>query len=148
MAKLKIADNADPTVPSKSGYINVVENLILKPAAYNAFIKNANKATRPTKLQAFAGVDENGVKCVVKHETTAGVLEAITDANCLVNVQVDKKRGGSARKSKHNMSVPETRPTSVDYLSGYAKAIHDLYEEDPVKACKFMFGMMLLTRCR
>ena len=148
MAKLKIADNADPTQPNKAGYINVVDNFILKPAAYNAFIKNANKATRPSKLQAFAGVDENGVKCVVKHETTAGALEPITNANCVVNVQVDKKKSGTGSKSKHNMSVPEVRPTNVDYLSGYAKAIHDLYEDDPVKACKFMFGMMLLTRCR
>jgi hypothetical protein len=160
MAKLKIADNADATVPSKRGYINVVDNLILNQGNYDAFRTNVDKKTRPTRLQGFAGIDENNIKCVVKHEPKNSAIEPIDDNNCDIEVHEDKRKDAGNPKSKYNVGFPEERPQNVDYLERYVRALYELYdlavkEIDPVKkakytsdACKFMFGMMLLTRCR
>ena len=151
MAKLKIADNDDPNKPSKEGYINVANNLILKEEKFYEFVF-AEPDERADLIQAAAGADAATPPrpCVVKHQLPNGSLEAISSANCKVVGERDYKK--KAGKSKVTVPIPDTRPTDLSYLKGYAEIIHALYNTanpaDKDLAHKFMFGMMLLTRCR
>jgi hypothetical protein len=148
MAKLKIIDNDDTVakiLPNIAGYVNVVNNLILNDANYNQYLQ-ADEKERPELLQAAAGVDAQGRKCVVEHQTASGASEPIDNDNCMIKAERDVKK--LKVRSKVTMPIPDTRPMSMDYLDVYASALHDLYEQDPDRARKFLFGIMLMTRCR
>jgi hypothetical protein len=87
------------------------------------------------------------------------------DSNrCRIVVETDRRKRGRVKRSKFTVALPDRRPKgNVDYLAKYAEIIHTIYKEaeelDAKKlakeakakrsdAHKFMFGVMLLTRCR
>lgn len=147
MAKLKIFDNTDDSRPNVQGYVNLVDNLILDSTRFQEFL-DATKRERADLMQTAAGTDESGQPCVIEHETTAGVSEAICGNNCRVEVSRDRRKVG--RYSQVTLKIPETRLYyGVNYVSSYAEEVHRLWNEgQQERACKFMFGVMLLARCR
>jgi hypothetical protein len=153
MAQLFIADNDDVKLPlnqqrpNKRGYRNVVDNLVLVPANYNQFSDYAHHEVRPEMLQNYAGYDDQKRPCVVSHQTSAGVDEPIDNTNCVITVDVDLRK--TANMSKHHMVFPGWLPTDFTYLNNYVKAINEISSAEGIaEASKFLFGMMLLTRCR
>jgi hypothetical protein len=153
MAKLKVHEG-DPTIPSVQGYINVVDNLVLKKDGngnyqnYEDFKNNKYKNTRPSVLQSYAKykVDNTAYPCAVYH--VDGTEVEIADNNCTIEVNVDENKA-TGKKSLANINFPEMNPGDVNYLKPYATAIHDLVKaKKEEEACKFLFGIMLLTRCR
>jgi hypothetical protein len=107
-------------------------------------------------LQIAAGNDQSGKKCSVVHEVIAdpnNEFEEINNTNSVIKGERDrKKKKNSNNPSKYTIPFPDTRPPNVDYLQKYAQIIHDLYTQNTAaskrRAHKFIFGMMLLTRCR
>jgi hypothetical protein len=157
MAKLKIFkdNNVNAEIPSADGYVNVTQNLILVANSYDYFRENNHKAERPTLLTTHAGYEGN-TKLKVYHELAAGGSAEITDGNCTIEVTEDQKKPNGGNPSKFNIGFPPERPLSVNYLKPYVQVLgsilFDPSEPDGDKrlerACQFLFGMMLLTRCR
>ena len=149
MAKLKCLQKSTTGVKTlfQQGYINVVSNRILVEDKFYEFL-DADPEDRPALLQAAAGKDTNG-NDVIEHETAPlGVSEIIDNNNCKVLAQKDVKRKGNKR-SVVTVPLPDKRPTDVTYLNQYTTIIHDLvHAGNQLEANKFMFGLMLLTRCR
>ena len=148
MAKLKCLQKSTTGVKTlfQQGYINVVSNMILVEDKFYEFL-DADPEDRPALLQAAAGKDTNG-NDVIEHETALGVSEIIDNNNCKVLAQKDVKRKGNKR-SVVTVPLPDKRPTDVTYLNQYTTIIHDLVQAgNQANANKFMFGLMLLTRCR
>ena len=142
MAKLKIMDAAGNF--KVQGYVNVVENLFATGSQqrFDDFL-DAEPSERPSLLQAAAGGAAN---FEITQERNNGQIEAISDANCRIYAQKDEKRRG--RRSKVTMPIPDATIGDFLYLENYAQAIHDLFENDRVRCCKFLFGVMAMTRCR
>jgi len=157
MAKLKIptrvANGFDHSTPNERGYVNVVENLILKPQKYLEFLA-ADEDERADLLQKAAGFEQDGVTpCVIFQELRDDTKVPIDEDNCIIKSEKDKKkRPNSNKPAKFTMPLPDKPPADVDYLHKYAEIIHTLYGQGTAaskkRAHKFMFGMMLLTRCR
>lgn len=92
--------------------------------------------------------------------------EEIQEDNCRIFVERDRRKKRRVHKSRFTVALPQDRPKgNVDYLQPYAEIIYGLYRRAAAaasatppdvqeaaelrsKAHKFMFGMMLLTRCR
>lgn len=176
MAKLKIPtpdatkpDGFDHDRPNVQGYVNVVDNLLIQ-ANYNNFLK-ADEDDRPDILQDFAKTEANGSitpNCFVFHEVVANPTEyaKIDNDNCSIRVEKDKrKRKNKNKPSRYSISFPEGNGISAPgYLDRYAMEIFKLYSQaynvtlpNPLpipnqalldRAHRFMFGMMMLTRCR
>jgi len=150
MARLYIEDNDDPRRPSKEGYANFARNAILDNTNFRRFV-GAQDDDRAQLVQDHAGNDSDGRKCVVTHLVIDGDPEPINDRNCLVEIKDDLQKKSS--KSKHNISLPKQwtsgneRP-DIAYLDKYVTAIVEIARRDPVEARNFLFGLMLLTRCR
>lgn len=150
MAKLKIFENNDAAagIPSKQGYINVATNLI------NDFtnFENESDKNRSDLLQGYAGPAHTIFQRTRNPETD----DPINSSNCKVNIVFDGRKKPNANFGKHNIVLPEIEPgdslLSTHYLSGYVKAIHDLHgtgtQLEVEAACNFLFGVMLLGRCR
>lgn len=149
MAKLKIIDNDDGIArrrPNVQGYVNLVENLVLDPARYSEFL-DAEEDERASLLQRAAGTDAQGRPCVIEQETSAGESEPIDEGNCRVLLTRDRKR--VARRSRVVMKLPDAPLYDVEYLDVYIEELCRLHQDgEHERACKFLFGMMLLTRCR
>jgi len=148
MAKLKIFENDNPAgnIPSKEGYINVATGLI------NDFsnFKNESDRDKSDLLQGYAG------KHTIFQLTRNPENNVPIDRdNCKVNIVDDERKKPNVNFGKHNIGLPELQPgehLDTGYLSEYVKAIDALYGGGSAteldKACKFLFGLMLLTRCR
>ena len=157
MAKLKIFkdNNFNAEIPSADGYVNVTKNLILTANNYDYFRANNHKAERPGLLTGHAGYDGAGTKLKVYHELQLGGSEEITDGNCKIEVTEDQKKPNGGN-SKFNIGFPPERPLTVNYLKPHVQVLSEILndpnEPDADKrlerACQFLFGMMLLTRCR
>jgi hypothetical protein len=174
MAKLKIPkpdatkpDGFDHDMPNVDGYVNVVDSLLVQ-ATYKDFL-DADEDDRPEKLQSYASKGGTVPSCVVFHEVVASPkneFKSIDNDNCAIRVEKDKrKRKNKNKASRFRISFPEgNKLDPPGYLDRYALEIFGLYAKgygvklpDPLvvkdqnaldKAHKFMFGMMLLTRCR
>jgi hypothetical protein len=176
VAKLKIPKNVpvsathpdgfDHDTPNEQGYVNVTRNLILNENNYVKFLL-ADPDERPEMLQGHAGHDEAGRPCFVMHQEAgagAGFVK-IDDNNCVIKGERDRrKRRNTNKPSRYTIPIPDARPQNVNYLDKYAYIIFELYRDgygytknpneqivDQAKldrAHEFIFGMMLLTRCR
>ncbi|ESZ05407.1 MULTISPECIES: hypothetical protein [unclassified Mesorhizobium] len=153
MAKLKIFEGNDPTaaIPSKDGYRNVTKYLLADLATF----LNASDKERSDLLQQYSSY--GGSNHIIYQLTkNPEANQAIDCSNCKVNVQEDERKKPSANFGKHNMVLPDQHvgdpPINPGYLEEYIKAIVSLYGDGtPTKtlsACEFLFGIMLLTRCR
>jgi hypothetical protein len=160
MAKLRIDDVNGNLIPDE--YINVVNGLFLKDAVtgrypnYEAFL-DADPDERPAILQSFVVGSRK-----IQHQPENGPPQVISANNCLIFTERDRKKKGN-RRSRVTVPMPDAPPVPLvpgdpvfKYLLGYAKLIHDMYAEiddendhaDIDRCTKFMFGVMLLTRCR
>ena len=149
MAKLKITDaNGNILV---DGYVNVVTQMVFTPDA-NTEQRNlrdfldAEPENRPTMLQKFTDPNATG-QFIVKQERFNGNLVAIDDDNCRIVAQKDAKQRARNR-SRVTMPIPDAPISDFSYLDDYARNVHDLFETDREKCRRFMFGVMMLTRCR
>jgi hypothetical protein len=153
------------------GYVNVV-NSLKDQTKYEKFV-GADEDDRPKILQLYAnGLNWNGSlptnpppEFNIHQQLSNGSdREPIDDENCSIRVERDReKRRARAKPGRYTISLPEDKPLNEPaYLAGYAQEIFTLYCQghgiavptrvtDPSKlekAHRFMFGMMMLTRCR
>ena len=155
MAKLKIfkdndKDNLNP-IPSKEGYINVAQQVL---ANFDIF-QNTSEVNRSDLLQTYANQD-GGSHIIYQQTRNPTDNVPITHSNCKVVIRHDERVKPAQAISKHNMVFPEMQvgdpPITTGYLANYAKAVVELYgggtAGEVSKACDFLFGIMLLTRCR
>jgi hypothetical protein len=152
MARLRIMQGANLDV---DGYVNVVNNLVAKPGKYRKYQKRPNQ--RPTMLQDAASNGAAGthlIKQMVLNDPTGVGEEPITEDNCYIVGDRDQVRdasdadGASSRVTVPMPPEPMDAADAFDYLDKYAQKISDLWATDRPKCRKFMFGVMLLTRCR
>jgi hypothetical protein len=152
MARLYIEDNDDSALPSEDGYTQFVQNAILNNGNFKAFV-GAQDDERADLVQQHAGTDSKGRKCDVTHLLIGGGEDSIDHTKCLVEIKEDLQKKTS--KSKHNISLPKqwtsgNEVPNIAYLDKYVTAIVKIVEveKNPIKARNFLFGLMLLTRCR
>jgi hypothetical protein len=156
MAKLKMfIKNNYNLGPSTQGYINVVDNLVETPGNLDDFLE-AEPGERADILNTYAGRETNADGSVtilnVQHEKKGGGGSVpISKDNCRILLELDHRT--IKRKSKHTISVPEefvtaVSPPDLSYLQPYIDIIVSLDASNKPKAQKFLFGIMLLTRCR
>ena|SRR5215813_4808155 len=152
MAKLKIFENDDPTqnIPSKEGYRNTATGLLADLANF----RSAHERDRSDLLRQYAG------NHIIFQQTRNPQQDVPIDSNnCKIHIQNDGRKDPTANLGRHNIVLPEIRPgdppLNFGYLDRYVKAIVDLYGAQgggaPAQvsaACEFLFGIMLLTRCR
>jgi hypothetical protein len=155
------------------GYVNVTKKLLDNNSkdAYTDFIL-ADEDERPDMLQKMAlatgEADNNWPRTAIFHQyvevTNTGDVEhyeRIDGLNCKVKIERDKRKRKKAanpdKPSRYTITLPENRPgEELKYLHEYASNIYNLYlsaggqrdHPDAIKARQFMFGIMLLTRCR
>jgi hypothetical protein len=139
MARLRIEDLANPTLPGAQGYIKVVRELYLKSANYTYFIDDNHKNERPTLLQGHAS------PYIVRHDSYNDPREPIDNTNCRIITHIDREKKAGIQ-AKHHMNFPETNDYDVSYLQPYVTAMQGLGSD--LERCEFLFGLMLLTRCR
>jgi len=152
MSKLKIFDNNNPhgNIPSREGYMNVANGVIND---LNNF-ENASDKERSDLLQNYANSDGH-VHTIFQLTRNPENEVPIGSNNCKVNVEKDERKKPNVNFARHNMVLPELQPgeqLDTGYLSEYVIAIDQLYGAGSAaeldRACKFLFGIMLLTRCR
>lgn len=165
LATIPVTYNQD--LPFVQGYVNVVDNLLVE-ATYKDFIA-ADEDDRPDMLNAYASNNGASPNIAVFHEVVANPQNEfvkIDNDNCAIRVEKDKrKRKNKNKASRFRISFPEGQKLeSPNYLDRYAMEVFKLYAQAygvvlpnplPVpnqalldKTHKFMFGIMLLTRCR
>lgn len=157
MAKLKIFDDGVPAPGplSREGYINVATNLLDNYASFTS----ATEKERSDLLQCYAGENRTvyqWTKAVPNDTSQPAKNEAIDSSNCKIKIEFDERKQGNGNFGKHNMVLPKHEPgdppLSTGYLSDYVEAIHDLYGDGSTpnkeRACKYLFGLMLVGRCR
>jgi hypothetical protein len=165
MARLKVeavnppnpADPNDPIEVSRpfyEGYIKVVDALFQSDASFDEFV-DADEDERSDMLQAYVGFlptpRPGSYHHKVTHMTADDSVVDIDHGNCLIKTEKDKAKAPHRKRAKVTIALPPKKPPNFDYLQAYAEVIHDLYEgdaTDKANAHKFLFGVMLLTRCR
>lgn len=105
---------------------------------------------------------------VKEKDANGNIIEVpreIQDTDCRIFVERDKLKRRRVKRSKFTVALPEslTGAGNSDYLAPYAQIIYDLYRRAKIKedagdlqdaarlrsrAHSFMFGIMMLTRCR
>lgn len=153
MAKLKIFEGNDTTaaIPSKDGYRNVTKHLL---ADLTTFLKASDKK-RSDLLQKYSSYGGSN-HIIYQLTSNPPVNEPISSTNCKVQVDEDERKRPSVNFGKHNMVIPDQHvgdpPINPGYLEEYVKAVVSLYgggtPPEILSACEFLFGIMLLTRCR
>lgn len=155
MAKLRIEDAGGNLIVDE--YVRVVEGLFLKVGNnypnYQDFIE-ADPDERPALLQQFVvGVNK------ITQQKEDGTTQPINGNNCAIITEKDRRKKANLKRSRVTVPMPDAPPEPLvagdpvfKYLLPYAKQIHDLYHDTDAakidKCTKFMFGVMLLTRCR
>jgi hypothetical protein len=164
--------NPDPyqawTIFDEQGYVNVVMNLIYTanlgtdPQTLLDYL-DADPNDRPDMLQDYCnspipapGTPLNQRQYLVFQQKSNGNTEPISQANCRIYAEKDRKQG--PRRSRVTQPIPDAAINDFSYLNTYAQKISDLWNgnqnavppvaQDRAKCVKFMFGVMMLTRCR
>lgn len=155
MAKLRIYDDsAAPHTLSREGYINVATKLLADFANFTA--NTTNDQERAGLLQGYAGENHTVHQLTSATTDEAEVDEPISSSNCKVKFQLDERKKGNGNFSKHNIVLPKRElgdSLSTRYLEDYVIAICDLYGDGSTttkkeRACNYLFGLMLVGRCR
>jgi hypothetical protein len=161
MAKLKIFYNNDTTslVPDEVGYKNVAEGLIADLTNFDS----ASDKDRSDLLQKYANSDKKTHTIYQLTRGTGGggsdVNEPIDKNNCKIDIEYDGRKKPATTYGKHKLALPELLlgdTLTTGYLEEYVKKVVSLYgatgggttAQQTDDACKFLFGIMLLTRCR
>lgn len=151
MTGLKIVKkdrSGGPTVDiCPDGYIKVTETIILSEIGFNDFVNGGNGTTHQAeRAQALQDIVTNGAPdCVV---TTLTKDIAISSANCHVRANPDKDHK-AGKVAHHSIPMPpEFISTGLGYLDEYIQALLQLWATDQDAARKFLYGVMMLTKCR
>lgn len=150
MAKLKINDGAG--LPIAEGYIEVVNKIAFDTSERKVFLL-ADEDVRSDKLQAIVTkLNPGDTNYRVKQDKNdgSGTFEEISSANCRIKAEPDEKKTATKR-SKVIMPIndaPFQTDADLSYLDGYLAKIATLWTSDQPSARKFLFGMMMITRCR
>jgi hypothetical protein len=151
MARLRIED-ANGNV-DLDAYQPFVETLFYKDGGGNFpnFTTYVGKPPpqRADVLKTFVPNYPNGalIRQMLDDETTT---EPIANGNCHINGDPDKLSNGH-NPSQVTVPMPHKPIEDFRYLQKYARKIWELYDPNDAvneKATKFLFGVMLLTRCR
>jgi hypothetical protein len=168
MAKLKVFDANG--VVAVQGYVNVVNALVSQPnpnveqTNLRKFL-DADPEDRPEMLQKFADDPTNTTGRPifhVEHEKEGGGSVSINNDNCRIFAQRDQRQKGNKNRSRVTMPIPVEGIQDFSYLDDYIKTIVLLWngapagpggvppaiQPNPEMCRRFMFGMMMLTRCR
>jgi hypothetical protein len=153
MAKLKIFQNNDPTtnMPDPTGYRNAAVGVISNLVAF----QNASDKERSDLLQTYASGHTIFQQSKDNDGTGKPIEVPISSSNCRVTLAYDDRIWPSSGVTvgEHRMALPKFgEALSVGYLDKYVAAIVSLYggggASGKQAACEFLFGLMLLTRCR
>jgi hypothetical protein len=156
MAKLKIFDNNNiaANLPSKDGYRNVAKGVLNN---LNTF-RNASTTVRTDLLKQYATTAHK-----IYQQTRNPIQDVEINANnCRVSIYNDERKKSAVTFGRHKMVLPEIQasdsPLTATYLDKYVQAIVELYYGGTppsggtpaglTNASEFLFGIMLLTRCR
>jgi hypothetical protein len=178
MAKIRVQEDINVDKPSEDGYVTVVDNLIFGASddpgedSYKDFIDaepdERVEILREAAIKKGSGGEKDQMFFVTHLVVEGGKgLGPIVDTpreidqkTCRIFVELDKRKRRRIKKSRFTVALPDKQPKHVNYLQPYAEIIHGLYKQaeaapTPQKAAafrerahKFMFGVMLLTRCR
>jgi hypothetical protein len=141
------------------GYIRVTEQVIVSPAP------NFGKLEHPPAPHPPGG--EEGHRADVLQDlmsippvidgavTTLDKDWLIDHDNCRIKLEKDEDLDGDKQKkkvnkpAKHTLPLPPQPLTSLHYLDEYILALWGLVNKgDLDKARKFLYGVMMLTKCR
>jgi len=101
-----------------------------------------DKATAPKKTN-FVRPDNNIPPAAVP----------VTKANTRIDVSYDNDIVDPKGRRRTNINLPEKVPENLEYLDDYVRKVCELSNapipggQDLANARKFLFGVMLLTRC-
>jgi len=153
MAKLRIEDNAGNLIVDD--YVRVIEGIFFKDGNgnypnYQDFIE-ADPEERPALLQQFV---TGGFKITQLRENNT--KQVIDGSNCAIICEKDRRKKANVKRSRVTVPMPDAPPEPTGpgapvfaYLVPYAQQIKTLLDAGDIDKCtKFMFGVMLLTRCR
>jgi hypothetical protein len=155
---LKIV-NANGTI-NEAGYIAVVEKLVLDADGLDDFVGEEDEAgftkARTRKLRRHANSDGGTLRQMDDQD----VPEDVTPKNCRIRAQLDTRKPCRRGYSKVTVSLPEEdlRIGDLNYIDDYIEKFLTIRSGAalPVptnnaaaqNARKFMFGVMMLTKCR
>ncbi|CAN5294203.1 hypothetical protein BH10PSE7_BH10PSE7_39050 [soil metagenome] len=162
-SSLKIVNEgvADPVDQiNHQGYIEVVEQAILDPDGFEDFCQEDDNGgfTRARTKLLIAWANSHGGR--LKQLDHTGSPVNVTKDNCRIRARADV-RAESGTFSKITISVPEEQIAVGDlvYVDHYISKFLDIYRNGTTlpaptstasarNARKFMFGVMMLTKCR
>jgi hypothetical protein len=153
MAKLKMFQGNNPggNIPNQQGYRNVATGVLNNLAAF----RNASTTNRSELLKQYATPTHK-----IFQQTRSPIQDVeISKNNCKISIYNDERKKPAVNFGKHKMVLPEMQtgdpPLDSNYLAPYVQAIVALYgatgggtPAQVTAACEFLFGIMLLTRCR
>jgi hypothetical protein len=156
---LKIVNPADGSI-NEVGYIAVVDKLILDPDGLDDFAGEDDDAgftkARTRKLRKHA--NSGGGK--LRQQDDQDQPEDVTPKNCRIRAQLDTRKTGRRGFSKITVSLPEEdlQIGDLNYIDDYIDKFlmirsgshlpGQTSDATAKNARKFMFGVMMLTKCR
>ena len=162
MARLKIFQGNNPAgnIPDQQGYRNVATGFLADLSNF----RTASTKDRADLLQQYADAGQapqtHTIFELLRNPPVGQLPDLpINNTNCKVYINNDIRRKTGVAFGKHNLGLPEIQapdpPLTVGYLAPYVQAIVALYgatgggtPAQVTAACEFLFGIMLLTRCR
>lgn len=140
MAGIKLEDTAATGLINKDGYINVTEEIFITEPIFDD-IADYDSDDLVKFLRGNGRTDGSNN---VTYDTGKNLRKK--KVKLTATYDDDANRRG---KRKFNIHLPEDNPGAFDYLDNYIDALIELKtdgrDED---ARRFLFGVMLLTRCR
>lgn len=152
--------NVDGTL-NEAGYIEIVEKIILDRDGFEDFTGEDEDDGKFTK--ARTGMLKKHAEVaggLLQQKDNSGGVESVTRTNCRIRAKPDVRRQGGNGFSKVTVTMPE-EPLAIsdlDYIDDYITKYLEIRSGAPLppatsqaaarRARKFVFGMMMLTRCR
>jgi hypothetical protein len=152
MSGLKIVKKDGAGQPTEDicpdGYVAVTAGIILDQDGFDDFKGTGNPGARADYLKSV--VDDAVASCVV---TTKTKDVAISHANCHVFADPDVNYDHAQnQKAKHTVPMPPEYLTTLCYLDEYIQPLVDMWTNTKVdekeKARRYLYGVMMLTKCR
>lgn len=145
MSGLAIFDvNGKPVVDA---YVEIVDEIVMDAAQFENFTEARGPKKKARKLRNLV----RGTGATLTHVAN-GAEEEIDPDHVSVDAEVDWPAMQSGGRARYTVPLPPAHQADLNYLGKYAQEIVDLYNTgvaaDKDKAHRFMFGVMMLTRCR
>ncbi len=152
VVKTDAAGNPTPHI-NPAGYMAVTEKIILSKPGFKAFVGDHNGSGKPGKrAEDLQKVVQTNVPDAVV--TTSNNNTPITKNNCQIKAVPDEDFH-PGHKAKHTVPMPPTFLNSISYLDEYIDAFLALWNDEKKPEAqrkdegrKFLYGIMMLTKCR